>query len=77
MKTIELKELDICENCLHRDLRVVNGGETYLMNNIPYYSYCEPHVECKHYYICNEINNRARKIIVDKINSNDDREENV
>lgn len=47
------------------------------MNNIPYYSYCEPHVECKHYYICNEINNRARKIIVDKINSNDDREENA
>lgn len=58
MKTIELKELGICENCPHRDLRVVSGEETCLVDNIPYYSYFEPYVECKHYYICNEINNR-------------------
>lgn len=58
MKTIELKELGICENCPYRDLRVVSGEETCLIDNIPYYSYREPHVECKHYYICNEINNR-------------------
>lgn len=72
MKTIELRELDVCADCEYQKLNVICGEKKYAGDYIGYIE--DMHVECKNYYLCKEISDRTRKIISEQISPPKDEE---
>lgn len=65
MKTIELKELEICNSCPFHALKV-ESGEYFYEDGMKYCA-STPYVSCKYYPICEKATIELRKGIIRQI----------